>query len=202
MKNLRILNSLKLSYIFFVGVHFLLWVSLHLYSYHVTPRYLLSLPSSFFICHRLGEGAVHLCTQHSSINNEDETHSVGISYQYASSGSPIFTSRHHHGNYYKAQHCLLHPVSLCQKLHDVKATLRHFRHVLGLTHRSLMQWYNKMTSSTATSPRPPPYNINWLSALMKMRLIVESCILTKCNIYLCPEDMYIRESRDNNKSVD
>ena len=55
------------------------------------------------------------------INNEDETHSVNISHQYASSWSSIFTSRHHHGNYCEAQPCLLHPMTLCQKLHNFKA---------------------------------------------------------------------------------
>ena len=38
----------------------------------------------------------------------------------------------------KPKHYLLHLMSLCQKLHDAKATLRHIRHVLSLTHRSLM----------------------------------------------------------------
>ena len=50
--------------------------------------------------------------------------------------------------------------------------------------------------TTSTDCRPP------LPAYEDMRLIVESGILTKCNTYLCPEDKYIRELRDNNKSVD
>ena len=102
---------------------------------------------------------------HKALLNEDEIHNISISiiHRHASSGSSIFTSLHQHGHYYETQHCLIHPMSLCQMLQDVKATLRHIRHVLSLMHWSLMQCYNKMTSSTATSLRPPTYNINWLS---------------------------------------
>ena len=56
------------------------------------------------------------------------------------------------------------PTSFLELLPNATRCQGYIRHVLGLTHRSLMQWYNNMTSPTATSPRPPAYNVNWLSA--------------------------------------
>ena len=106
---------------------------------------------------------VQLCTRCASMRTKYSI-SISIIRRHALSGSSIFTSLHQHGHYYKTQHCLIHPMSLCQMLQDDKATLQHIRHELSLTHRSLMQCYDKMTSSTATSPRPPANNVNWLSA--------------------------------------
>ena len=96
----------------------------------------------------------------------------------------------------------VHPMSRCQLLQILKAILWRIRHVLSLMPRNLMQCYNRWPhhqqsahtlqhlASTDCRPQLPAYE--------DMRLIVESCIITVSTIYLCPEDTYIREQRDNN----